>query len=797
MSDWRDRILKALTPGVARLTLAADPDGLLLEVTLFDAIRERGFEIVTFEDPVVFRFDYESRFRSRWDRGEGAGLEVVVRTEGHDPAALPYDLVQAGRRLSFGLGDLFPALSYPVVASLDRSDLDALHRAQERHRPKRLGDDATRDFVLRHVFDFAPELVRHPADLLRLLLRRHYRGQRLPRLLDDQLADLLRRSGAFASWPLEAILPDRDAFFAFLQERWPLFLDRLARNAGNGGPQGLGRLTGSAEVDDRQDFNRLAGDTGSGGLQDFDRLADNVGDGDRQGREARRSAQTRHATSCDAGNVGDGGPEDADGATGFAIGGPADLPFDHDDVRVYIDNLFVEGMLRPVCHGSGHALRGEWAAVGVRIDPEADRLCRLRRLMETVGATVPEADAHHRDWSAFAFRWAELGVLLTETAAGARVDSGSQITGLREAQTDPGSPIAGLRTARADPGTPISDFRETRANSGSPITELREARADPIPSIAKLRADVDRAFLAWIERRYAGLHNQPPAPPVMVHHLPRFLARRLADDSRCKVALVVVDGLALDQWLVLRDVLAVQRPGLRFREGAAFAWIPTITSVSRQAIFAGKPPFHFPASILRTDGEASLWTRFWADQGLTVRETGYAKGLGDDLPDSVQEMLSRPKVRVLGLVVDKVDKIMHGMELGAAGMHNQVRQWAGEGFMAGLLDALLDGGFAVFLTSDHGNVEAAGRGRPAEGAVADVRGERARIYPDAALRSRVKERFPAAIEWPGPGLPEDCLTLLAPGRTAFVREGERIVGHGGVSLEEVVVPMVEIERAAA
>ena len=783
MPDWRDRILKVLTPGGARLTLAADPDGLLLEATLLEAIRKRGFEIVTFEDPVAFRFDYESRFRSRWDRGEGAGLELVVRTEGHDAAALPYDLVQAGRQLSFGLGDLFPALSYPVVASLDRSDLDALHRAQERHRPNRLGDDATRDFVLRHVFDFAPELVRHPADLLRLLLRRHYRGQRLPRLLDDRLADLLRQGGAFASWPLEAILPDRDAFFAFLQERWPLFLDRLARNAGNGGPQGLGRLTGSAEVDDRQDFNRLAGDTGSGGLQDFDRLADNAGDGDRQGREARRSAQTRHATSCNAGNVGDGDPEDADGAIGLAIRGPADLPFDHDDVRVYIDNLFVEGMLRPIVHGSGHALRGEWAAVGVRIDPEADRLRRLRRLTEAVGATIPDADAHHRDWSAFAFRWAELGVLLTETAAATRADSGLSITELREAQADPGSPISGLREARAD--------------SGSPITELREAQADPIPSIAKLRADVDRAFLAWIERRYAGLHNQPPAPPVMVHHLPRFLARRLADAPRRKVALIVVDGLALDQWLVLRDTLAVQRPGLRFREGAAFAWIPTITSVSRQAIFAGTPPLHFPASILTTDREASRWTRFWADQGLTVRETGYAKGLGDGLPEGVRELVSRPTMRALGLVVDKVDRIMHGMELGAAGMHNQVRQWAGEGFMAGLLDALLDGGFAVFLTSDHGNVEAEGRGRPAEGAVADVRGERARIYPDAALRSRVKERFPDAIEWPGPGLPEDCVALLAPGRAAFVREGERIVGHGGFSLEEVVVPMVEIERAAA
>ena len=113
--------------------------------------------------------------------------------------------------------------------------------------------------------------------------------------------------------------------------------------------------------------------------------------------------------------------------------------------------------------------------------------------------------------------------------------------------------------------------------------------------------------------------------------------------------------------------------------------------------------------------------------------------------------------------------------------------------MANLFDLLLENGFRVYLTSDHGNIEAAGCGRPAEGAVADLRGERVRIYPDSLLRGQVKERFPDAMEWPPIGLPEDYLPLLAPGRSAFVREAERLVGHGGASLEELVVPLVRIE----
>ena len=111
-----------------------------------------------------------------------------------------------------------------------------------------------------------------------------------------------------------------------------------------------------------------------------------------------------------------------------------------------------------------------------------------------------------------------------------------------------------------------------------------------------------------------------------------------------------------------------------------------------------------------------------------------------------------------------------------------------------LLDQLFDHGYTVFLTSDHGNIEAVGCGRPAEGALADLRGERVRVYADPTLRARVQARFPMAIAWPVIGLPADYLPLLAPGRSAFVQEGERIVGHGGITLEEVVVPFMRIER---
>ena len=76
--SWRDPILREFTPHSHRLTLVADPDGLVMEEGVVQGIQDRGYALLPFEDPVAFRFAYESRYRSRWDRGEAVALVVVV-----------------------------------------------------------------------------------------------------------------------------------------------------------------------------------------------------------------------------------------------------------------------------------------------------------------------------------------------------------------------------------------------------------------------------------------------------------------------------------------------------------------------------------------------------------------------------------------------------------------------------------------------------------------------------------------------------------------------------------------------
>lgn len=662
MFSWRDHILKEFAPQVSRLTLVADPDGLLLEEGILQGIRERGFELIPFDDHIAFRYAYETRFRSRWDKGEYTDLVVVLRSSLSDISTLPYDLLQASRRLSFNIGELFPALSYPVVASLDKSDLDALYQAQSEHNPGNLGDNMTKDFILRHVFGLAPEMIKTPADLLRVLLGRHYKGIRIPPEIDDRFVKILRDNHTFDDWLLEQIVGDKQAFLGFLQERWLPFLGSLAEEHGSG----------------------VAANRAEYGLK---------------------------------------------------YNGPSLLPFNHDDVRVYVDNMFAEGMLKPVSVDKKPAEKNKWMLVGIQDEGDQNIRRRAEALLITVKNSIPGENARYHDWLQFAAKWGEFKSI---------------------------------------------QYRNT-GNASSKINTL------------DLNKAVQGNFYNWITHRYAGLCNQPPVPPVMVHQIPRDLARR-KQDNRCKVALVVMDGLALDQWYTMRSILEEQMPDMVFREDNVFAWVPTITTVSRQALFSGKPPLYFPDSIGTTDKEESHWKTFWADNGTPSHKVTFLKGVDEKLFDSVASKIADPSQGIIGIVVDIIDRIMHGMQLGAEGMHNQIIQWMNLGFLSRLTKELLDRGFYIVLTSDHGNTFVNGIGKPKEGAIADVRGERVRIYSDPSLRSKVKERFPDAIEWPSIGLPDNFFPLLAPEGSAFVDEKQSIVTHGGISVEELIVPYIRIER---
>jgi hypothetical protein len=149
-------------------------------------------------------------------------------------------------------------------------------------------------------------------------------------------------------------------------------------------------------------------------------------------------------------------------------------------------------------------------------------------------------------------------------------------------------------------------------------------------------------------------------------------------------------------------------------------------------------------------------------------------------------------VTAVGVVLQAIDKMLHGSSvLGDPQLAASVRTWVDQGFLRNLVVEAGAAGFEVWLTSDHGNLETTALGQAQEGLAVETAGLRVRLYPSADLRegSRLRD---GGIAWDAPGLPPNWrYPLFPPGRGAYFT-GEVRITHGGLSLDEVIVPFVKV-----
>ncbi len=435
-------------------------------------------------------------------------------------------------------------------------------------------------------------------------------------------------------------------------------------------------------------------------------------------------------------------PEAADAPAQFSFPGPSRVPFGAPEVRSIVDNFFAEGRLRPVPVRDAAAFKNRWEQVGVEGVSAVGSLESVGQLAQQLAEDLPEPGVPPTVWTAFALRWGELS---------RQVDS-------------------------LDPSR----------------------RSEASESHQALQAAVDARLREWLLERYAALASRSFIPtPTMVHQIPHLMAHRRSDRDR--MALVVVDGMSLAQWFTVRDAPGDDwRRGLRLEEHAVFAWIPTITSVSRQAIFAGQAPLYFPSTILSTHAEEKHWKTFWEEKGRRREAAALVKHGSDEpeasLIDRVRAAIDDHRTTVLGTVISSIDRLVHGVGSNTV-LQASVLQWGREGHLASLLYLLCDRGFDVYVTSDHGNVSARGIGRIDVGSVPDERGQRAMLFPDANTRDAAISEIPSAYAWPSIGLPEKTWVALAGEQAAFAKQGAEIRSHGGASIDELLVPFVRVTKA--
>ncbi len=245
-----------------------------------------------------------------------------------------------------------------------------------------------------------------------------------------------------------------------------------------------------------------------------------------------------------------------------------------------------------------------------------------------------------------------------------------------------------------------------------------------------------------------------------------------------KIALIVVDGMALWQY----ELLKTRLPGTKHEE-VIYSWLPSITQLSRQAIFRGDIPLtdyrQGPTS------EEKLWKMYWKEKGCHAFEVAYQHEKID--------FSNIDSVTKLAIVFKDLDDKMHG-STDYADLLMLTRNWIERSRITQIVSDLLSKGFTVFLTTDHGNIQVKGwrglQGREKLGTnKSGSRSQRHIEYSEQWLSDEFMANNPEMED----SVVKEAQALYFKNDLSFSNE-ESLVTHGGAHLLEVLIPFVEIKN---
>ena len=123
-------------------------------------------------------------------------------------------------------------------------------------------------------------------------------------------------------------------------------------------------------------------------------------------------------------------------------------------------------------------------------------------------------------------------------------------------------------------------------------------------------------------------------------------------------------------------------------------------------------------------------------------------------------------------------------------LYESASGWAARTGLRETIARGFDAGYRVVITADHGQVACTGAGRPVSGELTDERSRRVLLFPNPTLRdSFISDRYSGHQP---PGLPPSCCPLFCVGFDSFDRPDVFCYSHGGLSIEEVLVPVAEV-----
>ena len=345
--------------------------------------------------------------------------------------------------------------------------------------------------------------------------------------------------------------------------------------------------------------------------------------------------------------------------------------------------------------------------------------------------------------------------------------------------------------------------------------ELSEADSAMNDMLRMQKEEANLNFAKFVRKHYEEWITHPDARPLMSPDIfKRCVFPRLSQGR--KVFLLVLDNFRFDQWRVLATELA---DDFDMEEDLYYSILPTATQYARNAIFAGLMPLQIKEMY------ANLWVDEEEDEGKNLNEEQlirsqldrfrrketftYHKINDSTQVDKVLPQITSGSVPLSVLVVNFIDILSHArteskMVRELAGNESAYRSitlsWFRHTPIKELFRRLASMDYDILITTDHGSIRV--------DAPTKVVGDRnvntnLRYKLGKNLSYNAKEvfevRHPRTLLLPQPNL--STAYIFATGARFFaypnnynyyVQYYKDTFQHGGISMEEMIVPLVTL-----
>lgn len=288
-------------------------------------------------------------------------------------------------------------------------------------------------------------------------------------------------------------------------------------------------------------------------------------------------------------------------------------------------------------------------------------------------------------------------------------------------------------------------------------------------------SEIDIIFTDYILTHFGKISSE------MNRNTPILVSRAMEFMHECssKFVIIVMDGMSEFDWRIISKSFG----DILYEKTAVFAMIPTTTSISRQCLLSNK----YPSQLIEPWKQSKEKQEFIScakNMGYADNQIGYERGYNAQFSSFV---------RCGAVIVNDVDDIVHAQHQGRLGMLNDIGVLSDQHKLADMTKRFLNDGFDVYISADHGNAPSMGMGKLiGTGVEMETRSRKMIVLQNFADKETLLQKY-RLIDYPKYYLQKDFDYLICNTGDSFDATGDCVITHGGISINEVIVPFIKIK----